>query len=209
MNLKFNISENKLYSIIISRGLVGYFINFKQLIQTTTDKKNNYLEYYSNLQKKNKEKIYQFKKINNKIVLEGVQFNKGLNYKIINKKDLINVVDPLTAVQKILFSNKLDSNCNIREDIYDGDDVYQVFLTQNRMDYSFINFKNNNYKISFSCRLNYKTVSGHKYKREKKLNSMYLNVFFSKIGNDVIPVYLETTAKLVPLKMYLSTVLRP
>ena len=64
----------------------------------------------------------------------------------------------------------------------DGDDVYSIFLTQNKKNYSIIKFKDKKYKISFSCRLNYKAISGHKFKREEKLNSMYLDIYFSKIS---------------------------
>ncbi len=209
MNLKFNISEEKLYSIINSRGLVGYFVDFRNIFQTTMSKKYNSLEYYSNSQKKNKKKIYYFKKINNKVILKDVKLDKGRDHKVINQNDLINIVDPLTAIKKILFSDRLDSNCDLKKKIYDGDDVYQVFLTKNKKKKSFIKYKNNKHKISFSCRLNYKAISGHKFKREKNLNLMFLDVYFSNIENDTIPVYFETTAKLIPLKIYLSTVLSP
>jgi len=209
MNLKFNISEKKLYSIINSKGLVGYFISFKNIIQTTNHKEQDILNYYFNLQKKNKEKIYYFKKINNQVVLSNVKFNKGKAYKVINSSDLIDITDPLTAVYKILFSNNLNSNCNTKQNIYDGDDVYQVFLTKSNLTKTFITFKNKKHSIIFTCKINYKAIAGHKFAREKNLNSMYLDVYFAKVKNDIIPVYFETKTKFITLKMYLSTVLRP
>ena len=59
VNLKLNISEKKIYSKIDSRGLIGYFFSFKNIIQTTYD--NKITEYYFNLKKVGKEKNYQFK----------------------------------------------------------------------------------------------------------------------------------------------------
>ena len=122
---------------------------------------------------------------------------------------MLNTLDPLSAVELILFDNVLNSKCQKKQKIFDGDDVYLVSLTKNKINYPFIKYKNQNYKISFSCRLNYKAISGHKFKREKRLNSLYLDIYFAKISNDIIPVYFETKAKLLPLKMYLSTILTP
>jgi hypothetical protein len=209
LNIKFNTSRNKLYSIINSKGLAGYFIKSKSIIQTTLNSKNNTLSYYFNSQSKKKSKTYNYKKTNNEINFDNIRFNKGKNFKEIFKTDLLNTYDPLSAVDLMLFNSSLDSKCKNSKKIYDGDDVYRVFLTQNKKNYLFIKFKDKKYKISFSCRLNYKAISGHKFKREEKLNSMYLDIYFSKISNNIIPVYFETNTKLVPLKMYLSTILTP
>jgi len=54
MKIKFKETDSKIYSIINSKGLVGYFVNFQNIIQTTFDKRNNSINYYFNLQKKNK-----------------------------------------------------------------------------------------------------------------------------------------------------------
>ena len=209
LNLKLNLGKNKLYSIINSKGLTSYFMNSQSIIQTSYNQRNNSLYYFFNSRKKNKKKTYYFTKINNEINFEKVKFNKGKNFKTITKNDLYNTVDPLTAVRSILFSNTLNSECNKSKKIYDGDDVYKAFLTPIKIKYSLIKYKKKKYKINFSCRLNYKTISGHKFNREKKLNSMYLDVYFSNLSNDIIPVYFETKAKVMPLKMYLSTVLTP
>ena len=209
LNIKYNINDNKLYSVINSKGLTGYFIKSQSIIQTTIDKENNSFSYYFNSLKKNKEKTYYYKKINNKINLDKIKLNKGENFKKIIRSDLLNTLDPLSAVELILFDNVLNSKCEKKQKIFDGDDVYLVSLTKNRINYPLIKYKNQNYKISFSCRLNYKAISGHKFKREKRLNSLYLDIYFAKIINDIIPVYFETKAKLLPLKMYLSTILTP
>ena len=209
LNIKLNMSDNKLYSIINSKGLAGYFIKSQSIILTTIDKEINSLSYYFNSLKKNEEKTYHYKKINNKINVDKIKLNKGENFKKIERSDLLNTLDPLSAVEFILFNNVINSKCKNKKKIFDGDDVYLVFLTQNKINYSFIKYKNQNYKISFSCRLNYKAISGHKLNREKKLNSLYLDIYFSKISNDIIPVYFETKTKLIPIKMYLSTNLTP
>ena len=209
LNIKYNINDNKLYSVINSKGLAGYFVKSQSIIQTTIDKENNSVSYYFNSLKKNKEKTYYYKKINNKIDVDKIKLNKGENFKKIIRSDLLNTLDPLSAVELILFDNVLNSKCEKKQKIFDGDDVYLVSLSKNRINYPLIKYKNQNYKISFSCRLNYKAVSGHKFKREKRLNSLYLDIYFTKISNDIIPVYFETKAKLVPLKMYLSTILTP
>tara|TARA_A100001015_G_scaffold130962_1_gene145329 strand:+ start:575 stop:1309 length:735 start_codon:yes stop_codon:yes gene_type:complete len=209
LNIKYNINNNKIYSIISSKGLAGYFVKSQSIIQTTIDKENNSLSYYFNSLKKNKEKTYHYKKVNNKIDLDKIKLNKGENFKKIIRSDLLNTLDPLSAVELILFDNFLNSKCEKKQKIFDGDDVYLVSLTKNKINYPSIKYKNQNYKISFSCRLNYKAISGHKFKREKKLNSLYLDIYFAKISNDIIPVYFETKAKLLPLKMYLSTILTP
>ena len=209
LNIKYNINDNKLYSIINSKGLAGYFIKSQSIIQTTIDKENNSLSYYFNSLKKDQKKTYHYKKINNAIDLDKIKLNKGENFKKIIRSDLLNTLDPLSAVELILFDNFLNSKCEKKQKIFDGDDVYLVSLTKNKINYPSIKYKNQNYKISFSCRLNYKAISGHKFKREKKLNSLYLDIYFAKISNDIIPVYFETKAKLLPLKMYLSTILTP
>jgi len=207
VNLKLNISEKKIYSKIDSKGLIGYFFSFKNIIQTTYD--NKIIEYYFNLKKKGKEKNYQFKSINGLIDFKNVKLNKGKNFKLIKRVDFKDAIDPLTALNKIFYSNKINSKCNLNEKIYDGDDIYEVFLKPINQKKSEVKFKENKYEIRFVCRLNYKAISGHKIKREKKLNSMYLDVYFSNIQDGVFPVYFETKTKIIPLKMYLSTVLNP
>ena len=209
LNIKFNTSKNKLYSIINSKGLAGYFIKSQSIILTTLNTQNNTLNYYFNSQSKNKNKTYNYKKINNVINIDNIKLNKGKNFKKIIKTDLQNTFDPLSAVELILYNNILDSKCKNSKKIYDGDDVYSISLAQNKKNHSFIKFKDKKYKISFSCRLNYKAISGHKFKREEKLNSRYLDIYFSQINNNIVPVYFEANAKLVPLKMYLSTILTP
>ena len=54
LNIKYNINDNKLYSVINSKGLAGYFVKSQSIIQTTIDKENNSLSYYFNSLKKNK-----------------------------------------------------------------------------------------------------------------------------------------------------------
>ena len=62
LNIKYNINDNKLYSIINSKGLAGYFVKSQSIIQTTIDKENNSLSYYFNSLKKNKKKLIIIKR---------------------------------------------------------------------------------------------------------------------------------------------------
>ena len=66
LKIKFNISNNKLYSIINSKGLAGYFIKSQNVIQTTLDKENNIIEG-------NPDKI--------KFVSDNWKFTKNVNQK--------------------------------------------------------------------------------------------------------------------------------
>ena len=126
LNIKFNTSKNKLYSIINSKGLAGYFIKSQSIILTTLNTQNNTLNYYFNSQSKNKNKTYNYKKINNVINIDNIKLNKGKNFKKIIKTDLQNTFDPLSAVELILYNNILDSKCKNSKKIYDGDDVYSI-----------------------------------------------------------------------------------
>ena len=76
--------------------------------------------------------------------------NKGKNYKLIKKTVLRNLLDPLTAVSEILYSNKIDAKCNFKNRIYDGDDVYEIFLTPEEKNKSKIKFNKKEYKIIFN-----------------------------------------------------------
>lgn len=62
MKIKFKETDSKIYSIINSKGLVGYFVNFQNIIQTIFDKRNNSINYYFNLKKKIKKKFTSIKK---------------------------------------------------------------------------------------------------------------------------------------------------
>ena len=209
IKVKVNFAQNKFFSIINSQGLIGYFVEFSNIIQTTFNSSNNNLNYFFNIKKKDKEKIYQYVKQDGKILIDNTQLKKGKNYKEIQHMDLVGTVDPLTAVHQILFNNNLDHQCGSRAKIYDGDDVYEVYLSPRKLDKLSVDYKKQNFQIIFSCRLNYKAISGHKFEREQKLNSRYLDVYFSKINNSIIPVYFETKSKFIKLKMYLSTILTP
>lgn len=203
MDVNLNFNDNKIYSLINSRGLISYFVNFKNIIQTSYDQ--NQTNYYFNLQKKSKEKIYEFKAINGRIDLRGLKLDKGSSYKKITKKHLLNVVDPLTATKELLFPQKNKIVCIGERKIYDGDDVYKVKLTSLEKNNKKLKELNKKYLINNYCRLSYIAIAGHKLKREKKLNSYFVNVYFAKIKNTIVPVYFESKSKFIDIKMYLST----
>jgi hypothetical protein len=203
MDVNLNFNDNKIYSLINSRGLIGYFVNFKNIIQTSYDRNKTY--YYFNLQKKDREKIYEFKTINGHVNLRGLKLDKGSGYKKITKKDLSNIVDPLTATKELLFSQQNKILCSGERKIYDGDDVYKVKLALLEKNNEKLKELNKKYSIINYCRLAYIAIAGHKLKREKKLNSYFVNVYFAKVDNVIAPVYFESKSKFIDIKMYLST----
>lgn len=203
MEVKINIKKNKIYSLINSKGLIGYFVNFENIIQTSFD--DNLTHYYFNLKKKNKEKIYEFKKSNQQIESKKLKLDKGKGYQIIKKEDLMDVVDPLSATRDLLFSNNKTFKCNNKRKVYDGDDIYQIKLVPLKSNQRILKNLNQKYKIIKACKLEYLAIAGHKIKREKKLNSYFVNVYFSEQGKFAVPVYFESKSNLIDIKMYLST----
>ena len=63
LNIKLNMNDNKLYSIINSKGLAGYFIKSQSIILTTIDKEINSLSYYFNSLKKMRKKLIIIKRL--------------------------------------------------------------------------------------------------------------------------------------------------
>ncbi len=203
MEVKINIKKNKIYSLINSKGLIGYFVNFENIIQTSFD--DNLTHYYFNLKKKNKEKIYEFKKTNQQIESKKLKLDKGKGYQIIKKEDLVDAVDPLSAARDLLFSNNKTLKCSNKRKVYDGDDIYQIKLVPLEFNQSILKKLNQKYKIIKACKLEYLAIAGHKIKREEKLNSYFVNVYFSEQGKLAVPVYFESKSNLIDIKMYLST----
>ena len=58
--------------------------------------------------------------------------------------------------------------------------MYEIFLTPEEKNKSKIKFNKKEYKIIFVCRLNYKAISGHKFK-EKKIEFKVFRYLFFKI----------------------------
>ena len=62
---------------------------------------------------------------------------------------MLNTLDPLSAVELILFDNFLNSKCENKQKIFDGDDVYLVSLTKNKINYPLLNIKIKIIKLVF------------------------------------------------------------
>ena len=115
---------------------------------------------------------------------------KGVTKKLIFQ---IKVRDPLSALTKILKKGLL--NCNFSEKVFDGEDVYILKLVD-------ANLTRNEHKL---CTLYYQTVSGHKIKREKKLNNIKINIFYPVHNRDISNIYFETKVNNIPMKMISTT----
>ena len=85
--------------------------------------------------------------------------------------------------------------CNFKSKVFDGEEVYILTLIDNKK-------INNGYKI---CTLKYQTVSGHKLKREKKLNNLELEIYYPLHSSDISNIYFKTKIKNLPLKMISTT----
>ena len=87
------------------------------------------------------------------------------------------------------------NNCNFSEKVFDGEDVYILKLVD-------ANLTRNEHKL---CTLYYQTVSGHKIKREKKLNNIKINIFYPIHNRDISNIYFETKVNNIPMKMISTT----
>ena len=120
------------------------------------------------------------------------------------KKDLENVVDPLTAIQQLIFEQSNKLNCNKQQKVFDGSDVFYLQLSQPDKDNYVINSSKLIYKEPMQkCRLTYKTVSGHEIEDQEKSNKRYVDIFYGKQNKIFFPYFL-TTKSTVTLEMFLK-----
>lgn len=207
VHLSFGFNDKKFYASIDNVGLASFFS--KSQTEIKTNFLPNEIAYFFKSTKKDKIKNYAFKKTNDELSFDKKILNKGSDHKNIKLEELTNVIDPLSAIKRHLFDIKNNFSCSNKVKIFDGDDVYQITLNEQKLDKSFlIKFRENQFNITHKCLLTYQAISGHKFKNEKKLNDRSLMVFFAKINNAYVPVYFETDSSILPLKMYLSTKLK-
>ena len=129
--------------------------------------------------------------------------NKQISFQF-SPYHLQNVVDPLTAINQLLFNQKSKLNCNQRTKVFDGSDVFYLILSKQSNKDHIVNSS----KITFKkplrkCRLQYQTIAGHKAKDEKKFNKSYVDIFYGKQGAVYLPYFLRTKSK-ISLKMFLK-----
>ena len=129
-----------------------------------------------------------------------------------NKKNLVpiykhhlqNVLDPLSAINEILFSQKTKLNCNKKIKVFDGSDVFYLVLSQKDTK----NYIIRSSKIIFKeplkkCKLQYQAIAGHKIGDEKDYNKKFVDIFYGKQNDLYLPYLLKTKSK-ITLKMFLK-----
>ena len=205
MEIQFsNSPHQELTTKIKSKGLLNFFVSFKG--NGSTKVNTEQASYQFQYQKKKKERLTTIIFKDRKMIKNVSQpaRKKQINIIPIQPRHLQNVVDPLTAINQLLFNQKNKLNCNQRTKVFDGSDVFYLILSmQSNKDYvvksSKITFK----KPLRKCRLQYQTIAGHKAKDEKKFNKSYVDIFYGKQDTVYLPYFLKTKSK-ISLKMFLK-----
>lgn len=205
MEMNFVTKNNNQFSVEgHSKGLLDIFVQVEANGETITN--NNKVDYKFHYQKKSKERTtlisFQDQQVVKNIAVPPRSIAK--NIIPIQKEDLMNVVDPLSSIYYLLFNQKNNLSCNKQIKVFDGSEVYSLSLSLLETKSKRIHSSKLSYQGSLSsCRLSYKTISGHEKKDEKKLNKMYVDIYFGKTNKDYIPYYLTNKSGLVTLKMFL------
>ena len=205
MEIKFSLnSESKITTNIMSKGLLNFFVSFKGSGSTEINKETTSYKFNYKKKKKGRATTIIFK--DQKVIQNYSQpprKNKA-NLVPIQKHHLKNVLDPLTAINDILFSQKNELTCTKNIKVFDGSDVFYLILSQrNTKDYEV-----NSSKIAFKqplkkCRLGYQTVAGHEIEDEKDYNKKYVDIFYGKKNGIYLPYLLKTKSK-ITIKMFLK-----
>ena len=115
-----------------------------------------------------------------------------------------NVLDPLTAINDILFSQKNELNCTKKIKVFDGSDVFYLILSQqDTKDYIVKSSKIVLKQPLKKCRLRYQAVAGHEIEDEKDYNKKYVDIFYGKQNGIYLPYLLQTKSK-ITIKMFLK-----
>tara|TARA_B100000886_G_scaffold26790_1_gene16981 strand:+ start:15519 stop:16196 length:678 start_codon:yes stop_codon:yes gene_type:complete len=188
-----SLNLNKSYAAvdIQSKGLIGFFYKFQSTAYTSYNENISKYKYSRSKKNFNKKLNATFMGKDARINFENIKPKRG--YKKINISDLIKVIDPLSALTEIL--KKGFNDCNFSKKVFDGEDVYILKLVD-------ANLTRNEHKL---CTLYYKTISGHKIKREKKLNNIKINIFYPVYSKDISKIYFETKVNKIPMKMISTT----
>jgi len=177
-----------------SKGLLDIFVQVEANGETITS--NDKVDYKFHYQKKSNQQVVKNIAVPPRSVAKNII--------PIKKEDLTNVVDPLSSIDYLLFNQKNNLSCNKQIKVFDGSEVYLLSLSLLETKSKKIQSSKLSYQGSLSsCRLSYKTISGHEKKDEKKLNKMYVDIYFGKTNKDYIPYYLTNKSGLVTLKMFL------
>ena len=210
LNLKFmeiqfsNSPHQELATKIKSKGLLNFFVSFKGNGSTKAHAKQTSYQFQYQKKKKARATTIVFK---DRKVIKNISQparKKQTNIIPIQSHHLQNIVDPLTAINQLLFNQKSKLNCNQRTKVFDGSDVFYLILSKQSNKDHIVNSS----KITFKkplrkCRLQYQTIAGHKAKDEKKFNKSYVDIFYGKQDAVYLPYFLRTKSK-ISLKMFLK-----
>ncbi len=205
MKVQFSTqSNNTIATEIESQSLLAFFSYFKGVgITKNTKDQFTYNFSYDKIKKKRSTTIvFKNNKVTENFSVPAKEIKK--NIVPVQKQDLENVVDPLTAIQLLVFNQKNNLNCNKQQKVFDGTNVFYLKLSQENSDGYVIDSSKLSYQGSLQkCKLSYVIVSGHEVEDEKKLNKMYVDIFFGKQNKMFLPYFLTTKSK-ITLEMFLN-----
>jgi len=199
--------DNKNTILVESRstGLLDIFVKAQGEGSLIKEKNKTIYTFQYKKKKKERKSIIIFNK--GKVIKNIAKPPRILKTNIIpiSKDDLVDVRDPLSAVYDLFFNHYGNLNCNQKIKIFDGSEVFFLQLSLIKNNPKQIKSTKLIYKGSMvKCRLNYRVISGHLKKKEKKLNKMYVDIYFGRSNNNYIPYFLTNKTKLVTLKMFLK-----
>jgi hypothetical protein len=210
LNLKFmeiqfsNSPHQELATKIKSKGLLNFFVSFRGNGSTKANTEQTSYQFQYQKKKKARSTTIIFK---DKKVIKNVSRparKKQTNIIPIQSYHLQDVMDPLTALNQLLFNQTNKLNCNQKIKVFDGSDVFYLILSrQKNNDQIFNSSKITFKKLLRKCKMQYQTIAGHKAKDEKKFNKSYVDIFYGKHDMVYLPYFLRTKAK-ISLKMFLK-----
>ena len=205
MEIKFSNTKNeKLTTDIESKSLLSYFYDFKG--SGIVEQKPNQAIYEFSYQKKEKSRTTTVV-LKDQAVINNFSNPPRKEKKDIvpvTKEDLKNVVDPLTAVQQLIFDQNKKLNCNKQKKVFDGANVFYLKLSQVDTDPYIIDSPKLIYQEPMQkCKLTYQTISGHELEDEAKANKMYVDIFYGEKNKMFYPYFLTTKSK-ITVEMFLK-----
>mgnify|MGYP000359607294 CR=1 FL=1 len=205
MEIQFSSSPHQeLATKIKSKGLLNFFVSFKGdgLTKNNTKETSYQFQYQKKKKARSTTVVFEDKKVIKNISQPARK--KQTNIIPIQSYHLLDVVDPLTAINQLLFNQKNKLNCNQKIKVFDGSDVFYLILSkQNNKDYVFKSSKIIFKKPLKKCKIQYQTIAGHKVKDEIKFNKSYVDIFYGKQSTVYLPYFLKTKSK-ISLKMFLK-----
>jgi len=205
MKIKFsNINNSEFRTDIESKSFLNFFYYFKGVGITQNQPRGATYNFAYEKKDKQRSTTVIFKDLKVIQNFSKPERKKKSNIVSVAKKDLENVVDPLSAIQQLIFEQSNKLNCNKQQKVFDGSNVFYLQLSQPGKDDYVINSSKLIYKKPMQkCRLTYKAVSGHEVEDEEKLNKKYVDIFYGKLNKIFFPYFL-TTKSTVTLEMFLK-----